>query len=85
NSAALQLSDALGSVLGIGAAGAVFAALHTADGADGPVFATIWGGLALIGSLTVVVGVRARWSPPRARPGRAAAPPEDHRPRVGSA
>lgn len=85
NSAALQLSDALGSVLGIGAAGAVFAALHTAEGADGPVFATIWGGLALIGSLTVVVGVRARRSPPRARPGRAAAPPEDHRPRVGSA
>lgn len=60
NSAALQVSDALGSVLGIGAAGAVFAALHTTDGADAPAYALIWAGCAVVGVAAGVVGRRAR-------------------------
>ncbi len=60
NSAALQLSDALGSVLGIGAAGAVFAALHTTDGADGPAYVLIWTGCAVVGVAAGLVGRRAR-------------------------
>ena len=38
NSSALQLSDALGSVVFVGVGGAVFAALHTPGGEDGGVF-----------------------------------------------
>jgi hypothetical protein len=60
NSASLQVSDALGGVLGIGAAGAVFAALHTAAGQDSGAFATIWSGLSLLGLLAAFVGSRAR-------------------------
>lgn len=60
NSAALQVSDALGSVFGVGAAGAVFAAGHTAAGQDEGVFATIWLGLAVVGVLAAAVGLRAR-------------------------
>lgn len=60
NSASLQVSDALGGVLGIGAAGAVFAALHTTAGSDADAFAVIWSGLALVGVLAAVVGSRAR-------------------------
>jgi MFS family permease len=60
NSAALQLSDALGSITGIGAAGAVFAALHAPDRSDAGAFVVIWAGLALVGVLSVVVGLRAR-------------------------
>lgn len=60
NSASLQVSDALGSVFGVGAAGAVFAAGHTAAGSDGAVYATMWLGLAVIGVFASVVGARAR-------------------------
>lgn len=60
SSAALQLSDALGSVLGIGAAGAVFAALHTRDGQDGGVYLLIWVGCAVVGLVAAGVGRRAR-------------------------
>lgn len=60
NSAALQLSDALGSVTGIGVAGAVFAALHRPDASDAATFAGIWAGLSLVGLLAVFVGRRAR-------------------------
>lgn len=66
NSASLQLSDALGAVTGIGVAGAVFAALHRPDGSDAGVFAGIWAGLALLGVLSTVVGLRAR--PPAVAP-----------------
>ena len=60
NSASLQVSDALGGVIGIGAAGAVFAAMHTRAGSDAGAYATIWSGLALVGLLAAFVGSRAR-------------------------
>jgi MFS family permease len=63
NSAALQVSDALGGVLGIGLAGAVFAALHDPAGDDRPVFAGIWLGLAVVAALGVVVGRRTAARP----------------------
>ena len=58
NSASMQISDALGGVLGIGLAGAVFAALHDPQGDDGPVFAGIWFGLAVVAALGALVGRR---------------------------
>ena len=58
NAAALQVSDALGGVLGIGLAGAVFAALHDPAGDDGPVFTGIWLGLAVVAALGAFVGRR---------------------------
>ena len=63
NSAALQVSDALGGVLGIGLAGAVFAAMHDPTGDDRPVFAGIWFGLAVIAALGAVVGSRTATNP----------------------
>ena len=60
NTAALQVSDALGGVLGIGAAGAVFAALHDPRGDDGDVFSAIWWGLAVVALAAAVVGRRTR-------------------------
>lgn len=59
NSSALQVSDALGGVFGLGIAGAVYAALHTADGSGAGTFTVIWLGLALVGVLASVVGGRA--------------------------
>ncbi len=60
NSAALQLCDALGSILAIGAAGAIFAA--GSRGGDAPVatFAMIWAVMILIGILGVVAAPRVR-------------------------
>jgi MFS family permease len=63
NSASLQVSDALGGVLGIGLAGAVFAAMHDPTGDDRPVFAGIWFGLAVIAALGAVVGSRTATNP----------------------
>jgi MFS family permease len=59
-SSSLQLADVLGSVLGIAGATAVFAALHTRAGADGPVYALIWAGLAAVAALVVPAGLRIR-------------------------
>lgn len=64
NTAALQVSDALGGVIGIGAAGAVFAALHDPHGDDGDVFSAIWWGLAGVALVAAFVGTRTR---PRTR------------------
>jgi MFS family permease len=58
-SAALQLSDVLGSVLGIAAASAVFTALHSGAG-DQPAYFVIWTGLAALAAVTVVTGRRCR-------------------------
>ncbi|GAA2168710.1 MFS transporter [Pedococcus bigeumensis] len=59
-SSSLQLADVLGSVLGIAAAGAVFAARHTAAGQDIPVFVSMWLGLSVVAALVVVAGQRIR-------------------------
>jgi MFS family permease len=59
-SSSLQLADVLGSVLGIAAAGAVFAALHTRAGHDIPVFVGIWLALSGVAALVVVAGQRIR-------------------------
>jgi len=56
----LQLSDVLGSVIGIGATGAVFAALHVRVGQDVPVFVTMWLGTAAVATLVIVAGRRIR-------------------------
>lgn len=56
-SSALQLSDVLGSVLGIAGATAAFAALHEPDH-DNPLFGQIFLGLALVALLAVPAGRR---------------------------
>ena len=56
-SSALQLSDVLGSVLGIAGATAAFAALHEPDH-DNPLFGQIFLGLALVALLVVPAGRR---------------------------
>ncbi|MGI4895077.1 MAG: MFS transporter, partial [Janthinobacterium lividum] len=58
-SSALQLSDNLGSVLGIAAAGAVFAGWHE-PGHDASLFTAIYAGLAVVALLAAAVGMRAR-------------------------
>ncbi len=60
NSASLQVGDALGSVFGVGAAGAVFAVGHTTAGQDHGLFVGIWLGLAAVGVLAALVGQRVR-------------------------
>lgn len=59
-SSSLQLADVLGSVMGISAAGAVFAAMHHPDGSDVPVFVLMWLILAGVASLVMVGGQRIR-------------------------
>ncbi|MDP9396513.1 MAG: MFS transporter [Actinomycetota bacterium] len=58
NSAALQVSDAVGSIVGVGAAGAVFAALHVGPARDRPVFLVIWVSMALLAALAAVLAAR---------------------------
>jgi MFS family permease len=60
SSTSLNLSDVLGSVLGIATGGAVFAALHTESGADAPVFALMWSITAAAAVLLAVAGARVR-------------------------
>ncbi|MFC7489302.1 MULTISPECIES: MFS transporter [unclassified Knoellia] len=56
----LQLSDVLGSVIGIAATGAVFAALHTRAGEDVPAFVAMWLGTAAVAMLVIAAGRRIR-------------------------
>ncbi len=56
-SAALQLADVLGSVLGIAAASAIFASLH-ASGGDIQTYLVIWGLLAAVAALVIPAGRR---------------------------
>lgn len=60
NSSGLQIGDSLGSVLGIGGAAAVFAALHDPHSSDAGVFALIWTALGLVGLLSGLVALRVR-------------------------
>lgn len=59
-SSSLQLSDVLGSVIGIAGTGAIFAALHTRAGEDVPVFVAMWLCTAAVASLVVAAGLRIR-------------------------
>jgi hypothetical protein len=58
NSAALQVSDSLGSILMLGLTGAVFAALHD-RGHDGLVFLAIYAVTALLAAVGALAGRRA--------------------------
>ncbi len=58
-SSSLQLADVLGSVIGIAAATAVFAALHVPEQDDG-LFGAIFVGLALIAAVGIPAGQRIR-------------------------
>ncbi len=58
NAASVQIGDSLGGVLGIGAAGAVFAALHDSTTEASAVYVIIWIGLGLIGLLSAPVAGR---------------------------
>ena len=60
SAAAVQIGDNLGSMLGIGLSGAVFAAGHDPGGDDVGVYMLIWGVLGVIGALAGLVGVRVR-------------------------
>jgi MFS family permease len=71
NSAALQLCDALGSILAIGAAGAIFAAGSRGGAASGGTFAIIWVVMVAIGVVGVLAAPRVR----SARSGRLPASP----------
>ena len=59
-SSSLQLSDVLGSVMGISAAGAVFAAMHNPAGSDIFAFELIWVSLAAVAALVMVGGQQTR-------------------------
>jgi MFS family permease len=65
NASAMQIGDSLGGVLGIGVAGAVFAAGHDPAGDDTGVYMLIWVVLGGIGLLSALAGARIR---PRVRP-----------------
>jgi hypothetical protein len=59
-SSSLQVADVLGSVMGISAAGALFAAMHDPNGSDLRVFEIIWVSLAAVAALVMVGGQRTR-------------------------
>ena len=59
-SSSLQLADVLGSVMGIAAAGSVFAALHNGVRSDIPTFVLMWLVLAAVAALVVPGGQRTR-------------------------
>jgi MFS family permease len=63
NSAALQLSDALGGALGIGLSGAAFAAWHHQAGDDALLFTGIWLAAGALSLVAAAVGFRARPEP----------------------
>lgn len=58
NSSYLQLADSLGGVLGVGLAGAVFAAAHAHGPVGSHVFAVIWLSLAAVGVAAGLAGRR---------------------------
>lgn len=62
-SSSLQVSDVLGSVMGISAAGAVFAAMHNPGGSDLHVYELIWVSLAAVAALVMIGGQRTRTRP----------------------
>jgi MFS family permease len=78
----VQLGDNLGTMLGIGAAGALFAARYRPDGDHAGVFVAIWAGLGLVALLTALVGLRIRpraGASPASTPGPGSAEPVESR------
>jgi hypothetical protein len=59
NAAALQVSDAFGSIVLIGVAGAIFAGLHERGGENAGVFLLIFAVTAAFAALGAVVAPRA--------------------------
>jgi MFS family permease len=68
SSSALQLGDALGSLLGIGVAGALFSAAH-AQAAQAAPYVLVWGVLGFAGLAASLVARRVRTAVPGSRPG----------------
>jgi MFS family permease len=60
NAAALQVSDAFGSIVLIGAAGAIFAGLHTAGGDNSGVFLLIFAVMTVVAVTGAVLAPRVR-------------------------
>jgi MFS family permease len=60
NAAAMQVSDALGSIVMIGTAGAIFAGLHTAGRDNSGVFLLIFAVMAVVAAVGAVLAPRAR-------------------------
>ena len=60
NSAAVQICDALGSVVFVGVAGSIYAALHTQAGHDTRAFLTIFATMAALAAVGAVVAPRVR-------------------------
>jgi hypothetical protein len=60
HSSAIQLADVLGGVMGVAAATAIFAALHSAAGQDRGVFTLIFVVLTASAAVAVPAGLRIR-------------------------
>jgi MFS family permease len=60
NSSALGVGDALGSLLGIGLAGAIFSALHMPALPDADAYAAVWLVVGLVGVLAALVSLRVK-------------------------
>jgi MFS family permease len=60
SSAALQLGDSLGALLGIGLAGAVFSSLHASSLSEGGAFAVVWVVMGVVGVAAALASFRVR-------------------------
>jgi len=60
NSAGLQVSDSVGAILLVGAAGALYAGLRTGPGQDAHVFALIFALMGVVAAAGAVLGARVR-------------------------
>jgi MFS family permease len=63
SSASLQVGDALGSLLGVGLAGALFSRLHTSRFGEGGAFGVVWLVMGLVGLLAALASLRVRPAP----------------------
>jgi len=67
NSASLQVGDSLGSLLGIGLAGALFSVLQSRSVPDGTSYAAVWLAMGVTGLLATLASLRVRPAPLLAR------------------
>ncbi len=63
SSAALQLGDSLGALLGIGLAGAIFSSLHASSISEGGAFGIVWLVMGVVGLLGAGASLRVRPRP----------------------